>query len=381
MSSFFDDLESQLAGAARAQTAVRDARGRGRGGARQRRARGGGWIAATGRAVPIALAVMIALAISVLGVVLVHHGRVGGAPQVPTGPGPGPGPTSNGPIPLFPSKPTRVQERELAYVQQALNSVYRRDVACLPGASRSSGDTPGRKPSLSQGSPAAATLTAFSVLRRAAVASDKLPPRLIGAPPDQQVYPDGTIPPVKDVYIRYVRQARHRFGANYYVVPAGDINLLIPAPARCFAKWRAALRTEETKAPADLSAGVAALGQTYLAALRHNALPYPGICLIAINDTGNGGGDCDAGGSLSQIENGNGEMPSGAPTGVGVVYGLVPDGVRTVTFEYQRHRPVTALAINNVFIVRRRGLPNYGFPNTIVWRAADGKIIKVIHRP
>ena len=74
-------------------------------------------------------------------------------------------------------------------------------------------------------------------------------------------------------------------------------------------------------------------------------------------------------------------MPSSAPTGVGVVDGLVPDRVRTVTFEYPRHRPVTVLVINNVFIVRRQGLPNHGFPNTIVWRAADGRIIKVIHRP
>jgi len=90
---------------------------------------------------------------------------------------------------------------------------------------------------------------------------------------------------------------------------------------------------------------------------------------------------CDAGGSLSQIEDGTGAMPSSAPTGVGVVNGLVPDGVRTVTFEYHHHGPVTVLAINNVFIVRRKGLPDYGFPDTIVWQAADGRIIKVIHRP
>jgi hypothetical protein len=204
---------------------------------------------------------------------------------------------------------------------------------------------------------------------------------VIGPPNHQRVYPNGTIPPVKDVYIRYVRKARHRFGANYYLVPAGDINQLVPVPARCWAEQRAALRQELPTIPAPLRAGTLALESLFITQQRQNELPYPGVCLVAMNDTGNGGGGCDAGGSLRQIQDGTGRMPSGAPTGVGVVYGLVPDGVRTVTFEYQRHPSVTVLAIDNVIIVRRRGLPNYGFPNRILWRAADGRLIKVIHRP
>jgi hypothetical protein len=278
---------------------------------------------------------------------------------------------------------TRTQRRELNYVFAAQTKVVRRDQACDGDRSVAGLGNPGRRPSLSHAAPSAATLATLGVLRRPAVASDTLPPRVLGAPPHQHAYPNGTIPPVQDVYIRYVRKARHRFGANYYLVPAGNINLLAPVPERCWAAQDAAVQHEMPTIPARLRAGVLAFERRFVAQQRHNELPYPGVCLIAINDTGNGGGGCDAGGSLSQIEDGTGSMPSGAPTGVGVVYGIAPDGVHSVTFEYNGHRrrSVTVLAINNVFIVRRKGLPNYGFPDTIIWKAAGGRTIKVIHRP
>jgi hypothetical protein len=328
-------------------------------------------------AVSVGLAVLTALVIGAVAVALLHHGREGDAGHGASSPPP----SRNGPIQLLPTHPTRAQQQEINYLYDAEEAAARRDQACNGDRSLPGFGNPGRRPSLSQAAPSAATLAVLGVLRRPAIPSDKLPPRLIGRPPHQQVYPDGTIPPVKDVYISYVRKARHRFGANYYVVPAGDVNYLVPVPARCWTEQRAALKRELPIIPARLRAGVLRLESLFVAQQRQNDLPYPGVCLIAINDTGNGGGGCDAGGSLSQIEGGTGAMPSGAPTGVGVVYGLVPDGVRTVTFEYQRHRSVTVLAINNVFIVRRKALPNYGFPNTIIWRAAGGRIIKVIHRP
>lgn len=376
MSSFFDDLEAQLARAARAQTAVQGASRPGRGRDRGRRARGRRWGATAARAVPAGLTVLTALAVAVLALTLLHHARAGHASHGPASPPP----SSNGPIQLLPSNPNRTQRQEITYLYDAQDNAARQDQVCNSNRSLADVGNPGRRPSLSQAAPSAATLAILGVLRRPALPSDKLPPRLIGAPPHQHAYPDGTIPPVKDVYIRYVRKARHRFGANYYVVPAGDVNNQVPVPARCWAEQRAALQRELPTIPARLRAGVLALEPLFVAQQRHNDLPYPGVCLIGINDTGNGGGGCDAGGSLRQIEDGTGAMPSSAPTGVGVVDGLVPNGVRTVTFEYPHHRPATVLAINNVFIVRRQGLPNYGFPNTIVWRAADGRIIKVIHR-
>jgi hypothetical protein len=378
MSSFFDDLEAQLAGAARAQTAVQDTLRRGRGRDRGRRARGRRWGATAARAVPVGLAVLTALAIAVLAVTLLHHARAGNAAHGPASPPP----SSNGPIQLLPSNPNRTQRQEITYLYDAQEKAARRDQVCNSDRSLAGFGDPGRRPSLSQAAPRAATLAILGVLRRPAVASDKLPPRVIGAPPHQHVYPDGTIPPVKDVYIRYVRKARHRFGASYYVVPAGDVNYLVPVPARCFTEQHAALQRELPTIPARLRAGVLALEPLFVAQQRHNDLPYPGVCLIGINDTGNGGGGCDPRGSVSQIENGW-VVSGGAPTGVEVYAGLAPGGVRSVTFFFHgrgRGNPHTALVINNVFILQNpRG--SYGIIAKMVWRAADGRIIKVIYRP
>jgi hypothetical protein len=105
--------------------------------------------------------------------------------------------------------------------------------------------------------------------------------------------------------------------------------------------------------------------------------------LVALNGTGNGDGSSCY--SISEIESGH-TLSSGAPAGVPVVYGLAPDGVRSVTFYYHPGypgRPLTVLAINNVFVLHdpRGRLPSNGFPDTLVWRSATGKPIKTITWP
>jgi hypothetical protein len=379
MNSFFDDLEAQLEVAAMEQTTTLDPHSQGHGNDRVPGRRRRRWLGTAARALPVGIAVLTALVIAAVAVTLLRHSHGPNTVHRPASPPPG----SQGPVQLLPTHVTRTQRKELNYVFAAQAAVARRDQACGSDRSLASLGNPARRPSLSQAAPSAATLSTLAILRRPALASDKLPPRVIGAPPDHHTYPNGTIPPVKDVYIRYVRKARHRFGANYYVVPAGNINLLAPIPARCFAEQDTAVKRALPTIPAQLRAGVLSFERRLVVQQRHNELPYPGVCLIAINNTGNGGGDCDAGGSLTQIKNGTGAMPSSAPTGVGVVFGLAPDGVRTVTFAYNHHhhRSVTVLAINNVFIVQRKGLPTYGFPDTIIWKAADGHTLKVIHRP
>ena len=58
------------------------------------------------------------------------------------------------------------------------------------------------------------------------------------------------------------------------------------------------------------------------------------------NGTGNGDGGCGAGGSLAQIENGQ-AVSGGAPTGAEVYYGLAPDGVRSITFDFYSNTSTT----------------------------------------
>jgi hypothetical protein len=85
---------------------------------------------------------------------------------------------------------------------------------------------------------------------------------------------------------------------------------------------------------------------------------------------------------VTEIESGH-TVSTGGPTGVGVVYGLVPDGVATVTVYYPGPypgHPITAHAIANVFIVPdpRQRFPDEGFPAKMVWRSPNGTVIKTI---
>lgn len=277
----------------------------------------------------LALVVTAAIFIGALTIIKTWAQHPSPSHSSPTG---APPPASSGPpAPLHLS---RTDRRVIDNVMKAEGAADRRDNACLPEVAGLEQSGPGRKPDLSPGAPSQATL---ATLARPARNSDRLPPRVLGAPPNQRVYPDGTYPPMKGIYVRYIRQARHRFGANYYLVPAADANTLSPVPERCYAEQRTALRQELPTIPANLRKAALSLQSRYIAHERASLLPYPGVCLSAINDTGNGDG-CSSGYSLSQIVAGH-TLTSGAPTGVPVAYGLAPTGVRTVTLYYPDRKP------------------------------------------
>jgi hypothetical protein len=325
------------------------------------------------RAVPLVpvLALVATAVIFVGALTIIKTGSPHPTPSPPNLTG-GPPPSSGPPAPL---QLSRTDRRVIDSVMKAEGTADRGDSACLPEIA-GLGD-PGRKPDLSSGAPSQATLATLATLARPARSSDHLPPRILG-PPNRRVYPNGTYPPMKGIYVRYVRKARHRFGANYYLVPAADANTLSPVPERCYAEQRSALRQELPTIPANLRQAALHLQSRYIADERASLLPYPGVCLSAINDTGNGDG-CSSGYSLSQIEAGH-TLTSGAPAGVPVVYGLAPTGVRSVTLYYPKHKPQTVLAINNVFILHnpRQKLPRDGLPDKLVWRGAAGQVIKTI---
>ena len=160
-------------------------------------------------------------------------------------------------------------------------------------------------------------------------------------------------------------------------MPAENVNQTLPVPARCYTEQVTALDHERHAIPPRLRAGIFALQAVYLNYERARTRPYPGVCLSALNATGNGdGASCFA---LSTIDSGH-TLTSGAPAGVPIVYGLAPDGVTNVTFHYRGHRHLTALVLHNVFILHnpRQRLPNYGFPTTLTWHAPDGHTIKTI---
>lgn len=318
----------------------------------------------------VAVAAAVAVAVVAVAVVLVRHGHANPAPsgqRTPVGTGPAarpPGP----PRPLLGPHPSRTRGQEVNYLIRAEITAGRRDPACQLRPLN-------RRPTISQGSPDPSLLAILGVLRRPAGPADTLPTRVVGR--DHTVIPNGSLPPAKQIYVRYIRRARWRYGAGYYIVPAGNVDPVAPVPDRCAAEQQRALQQELPQIPASLRAGTLALEPLYLANWRYDRLPHPGVCLLALNSTG--GGDDTCGSTVGDIEGGH-TVSTGGPTGVGVVYGLVPDGVATVTVYYRGRRPITVHAIGNVFIVPDPGqrFPNDGFPAKMVWRSATGAVIKTI---
>lgn len=317
----------------------------------------------------VVVAAAVALAVVAVAIVLVRHGHPNTAPSGQSTP-PGTTPAvrpPRPPKPLLGPHPSRTRGQEVNYLIRAEIAAGQHDPACQRRPLN-------RRPTTSQGSPDPSLLAILGVLRRPARPTDKLPPRVVGR--DHTLIPNGSLPPAKEIYVRYIRRARWRYGAGYYIVPAGDIDPVAPVPKRCAAEQQRALQQELPQIPARLRAGTLALEPLYLANWRYDLLPQSGVCLLALNSTGGGDGGC--GSTVSDIESGT--VWTGGPTGVGVVYGLVPDGVATVTVYYRGRRPITVHAIGNVFIVPDPGqrFPNDGFPAKMVWRSATGAVIQTI---
>jgi hypothetical protein len=155
------------------------------------------------------------------------------------------------------------------------------------------------------------------------------------------------------LYVDYIRFARAAFGVRYYVFVAG-----------LFSPFIRACQTE---------VGVHLFGATP------------------------GGGIGSAGVGAALIEK-SGIWLTGSPPGVGtdgnstpdstLVSGIVPDGVATVTFYYPEGKPngfshrmfpaetLTMRVVNNVVV----GKPmRSSLPPTMIWRAANGAVIRTIH--
>ncbi len=194
------------------------------------------------------------------------------------------------------------------------------------------------------------------------------------------------------VYLDWVRIVRNRFGAELYVFGSQNANIDVFGPPACGRIERRRL----DRLLADQPAHVARLARRYLAA----ALPfkYPdrppspaeGVSLFEARPTRTAQGSVQSGtsSSVDQLRE-VGVWSTGADGRRHTV--LVPDGVATITAVYPRrgHRPLfgtrkvfdeqaerTATVAENVAAFRapRGGID--AFPTRVVWRAADGSVVR-----
>lgn len=229
-------------------------------------------------------------------------------------------------------------------------------------------------PVTSTGSPDHALTSILGVLRHAATPADRFSVKAPVLPGEGPGGPIGSRPPTGEaVYMNASRRARRVLGVTFYILPAGRETGLRTTPARCDAEQAAALERALKQDPKTLRDRIGELQQQYLTWQRYEALNPEGILLVTVNAKAVGN---DGGASTAQIEQ-HGLLDGNAGYPVrGLISGVVPDGVASVTIRYGRGS-LTARVANNVFVA----LPGRGghAPLTaIVWRSTTGAIIKVV---
>jgi hypothetical protein len=279
--------------------------------------------------------------------------------------------------------------RELRYITIARLQTERRDPACVPAA----------QPLVRvDGMPSRGLMSSLAALRAPGGGP-------IGAMGDDLQHVGPPVP--TEVYARYERLARTvvlpatrsapAISVSVYVVAAANVTGAASVPSRCDAEQFAALRGELPQIPSALRAPTLQLAARTLAERRSAVQNAEGIAAVALSHTHDASGPrVDAysattthfkqSGAISQVG-----FQSGSST---ILSGVVPDGVASVTLHFPARfgganpapsLSVTARPIENVFVVR---LPRSFIPqafggatlDSIEWRAANGTVIKTIHR-
>jgi hypothetical protein len=341
MTSFFHDLEEQLRAAAHQRTGTAQAlRSRGR-------------LAQGLRALPVLAAVAVAIAVVVGALLVLVPGHGHTPPPTP--------PAGGGLGAIFAGRSDAQTERELRYIAQATRSVQQ-SPACrtrIPAHAQ-----------LIHSRPSQALLSILGVLRRPATPADNLARTQLdtGA----------------EIYAGYIRRALHAAGTTYYIYVEHDDGAEYPSD-HCLTLQVDALNRALPTIPAPLRGSTRSLEARLVAYERKlKALPRQDtVCFVA---QAHNGGSSTCGASVSQLENGV------APNGLlDTLSGVVPDGVASVTLRFAPRgghpaRSYPAAVRANVYAVRVPGASGRDVAGavsqpTVVWRAADGRTLKVIMPP
>jgi hypothetical protein len=304
-----------------------------------------------------AAAVAVAVAVAAVAIVLVGH-RSGSA-----GPAGGSAPAghSNGAAP--PPAPT-LSGPEWDRILKARRATVTHDPACSPSA--------GALPALHPGQPSRTLTAILGVLRQPARATDTAPLRFFQHGPF-------------DVYGGSIRLAREQDGVALYVVPTANVLGLKPVPRRCAAEEAAALDRDLKGVSAKQRAAALDGQRRYLAWLRYEAEHPQGVCMAEIDSAPHGGRGSGAGGvacgwGVGEIEQGLAGLGQTSSPGPSLFHGIVPDGVASAVLELpDRHGTVTARVVNNVYLAP---VPrSVRAPTRVLWRSADGSVIKTTRVP
>jgi hypothetical protein len=353
MSSFFDQLEAQLRAAARSRTGTDPDPDPTAAPARRSR---WSWLRAGLRGAPVAVAVGTTVVIVVAALVFLGRGKGPASPTPASHPAPSAGWT---PYASLIAAWAHAPRQELRYLNQAENAALRAP-AC-----RGSEQGPQALPNI-HGTPSRSLLSQLAILRRPATAADRVPA--------------SSLQGIGGMYIGAARLALRTGGASYYLVPAkSDPRAGQPGPA-CLAARRAALHRLLPGIPASMRAGALKLQADQIAA-EQSMFSRPAQDMVCFVVVGHNYGSTSCGETAAQLRNGQLPQASGSGSGSGqfTQAGIVPDGVATVAVTWatpgHHHVTMTALTHDNVYVM---SAPPNGAVSAMTWRAADGRVVKVV---
>jgi len=161
-------------------------------------------------------------------------------------------------------------------------------------------------------------------------------------------------------------------------VPTANVLGLKSVPHRCLSEEADALRRQAKGDPAVHLAAALGAQRSFLAWQQYEARHPEGICIAEMDRDGAGSLGCGSG--VAEIEEGMAGLGRTGSPGPSLFSGIVPDGVASVVLELPRHLgSVTARVLNNLFLAP---VPQaVEAPARIVWRAADGSVIKTTRVP
>jgi len=288
-----------------------------------------------------------------------------------------PPPNPFGLVPKGPKAARHIALETAAYqlISDANQRLYKVKPLCRPTFHRPSSK-------ITHDAPVQPTLDAVAALRRPAQPADALPH---GFP----------APSYGETYVDYTRVVTSASGKAFYLVVARNTPVAYRPTDVC-------LDTQHTQLLKLVGRKPPLLRVTALREFRKlrrdledrptpSTTPQDALFLFSKGPSGGGGG----GGSIGSFMK-YGLFMSSSRAGNATLTGLVPDGVATVTLEYPKrasrgrwYKPViyrsaytrTVRVQQNVLVVHvPRGAGDALAPR-MIWRSADGKVVRVVKRP
>ncbi|HEX6715274.1 MAG TPA: hypothetical protein VF066_17925 [Thermoleophilaceae bacterium] len=279
-------------------------------------------------------------------------------------------------LPAQASKPKTAEERAVDLINRA-SAQANRTPAC-PQSRRIPESTFNHDP------PSAGLMNLLGILRRPATAEDK--------PPEDRF----RFLPGSDIDVDYIRVAHAADGRQYWIVPARDALHFDPMPQSCLRAIHGRLRKLSRGKPERVRRLALRFYNSMVASNRRLARRGPREGVFVFEKRGDGVSGGGGGGGLRFLREYGQFGTSGIDNRSAHVNGLIPDGVATVTSTFgavysrgprrkpRRYpKPITRtdpVQDNMVSFDVARSAEN-AFPSKMVWRDADGKVVRVVRLP